>query len=314
VTDANGQARTTLATTTTADVTAIVAGKTSPAARVTVGDRAGTVAIGVPATITEDQPASFTFTITSGGTNAPRIANLRIEWGDGSVSNLGQVGSTATTVHTYLEDGPYTIVATLFDDAGGQTSSSTQIFVQEAPSIPVTVTVGTCPGGDGCNPNEPVPFTANATAPAGSSISRYVWDWGDNSSDQTTGNTASHSYREPGTYTVTVTAFATNGTSGSGQTQVQIVRGTVAVTASSSCPGGTCETGEQITFTAAATPPSGTTITSYEWTFGDGGRAQGRQVSHAYNSPGTYPVTVTVTASNGSRGSDTISIGVNPAP
>ena len=53
----------------------------------------------------------------------------------------------------------------------------------------------------------------------------------------------------------------------------------------------------------APSPPDTTTITGYAWTFGDGTPgATDPQVQHIYTAAGTYPVTVTVTDSNGNTG------------
>lgn len=48
---------------------------------------------------------------------------------------------------------------------------------------------------------------------------------------------------------------------------------------------------------AASNDPGGSTIVSYEWTFGDGITATGMSVSHTYTQQGTYDVTLTVTNS-----------------
>lgn len=52
------------------------------------------------------------------------------------------------------------------------------------------------------------------------------------------------------------------------------------------------------------------TIAGYAWRFGDGGSAQGVQVSHAYAAAGTYQVTLSVTDTGGLAGSQTNSVTV----
>jgi len=57
--------------------------------------------------------------------------------------------------------------------------------------------------------------------------------------------------------------------------------------------------GETVTFDASASTPNGGTILNYAWDFGDGSITHGKMVVHAYNTSGTYTVTLNVTDSNG---------------
>jgi PKD repeat protein len=72
-------------------------------------------------------------------------------------------------------------------------------------------------------------------------------------------------------------------------------------------PGGPYQAlvGEAISFNgSASTPATGGTIVSYLWDFGDSETASGAVVNHAYDAPGTYTVSLTVTGS-GTTGTDT---------
>lgn len=59
---------------------------------------------------------------------------------------------------------------------------------------------------------------------------------------------------------------------------------------------------------SASTAPSGRTITSYAWNFGDGSTGSGATASRTYNAAGTYTVTLTVTDSAGFTASTTRSV------
>jgi len=68
-----------------------------------------------------------------------------------------------------------------------------------------------------------------------------------------------------------------------------------------------------VTFNAAtSTAPSGSSITSYSWTFQDTGtQASGITTSHVFTTPGSWNVTLTVIDSQGRSASKTRTIVVN---
>jgi adhesin/invasin len=219
--DSNGEARITLSTTRTADVTARAGGKESKVT-VTVGSTA-TVGISVsPDSPATGQPVALTVTpaIPTGG-QPPRVI---VNWGDGTQLDLGTVAVSRTVTHTYANPGTYTITA--LATAEGETSSS---------SIPVTVRalgpVGVNVSASPPNPARcsPVTFTAAATLPTGDTtpIARYEWIISSNVSTEnetveTTGNMLTRVFRTAGTKTVTVTAVTTDGRRGVGQTQIVV--------------------------------------------------------------------------------------------
>lgn len=61
-----------------------------------------------------------------------------------------------------------------------------------------------------------------------------------------------------------------------------------------------------------STAPNNNPITAYSWDFGNGRRASGRTVSHQYDTPGTYVVTLTVSDALGRSASSSQSITVSP--
>lgn len=74
------------------------------------------------------------------------------------------------------------------------------------------------------------------------------------------------------------------------------------------------EAGHAIHFDAAqSTAESGATLATYTWDFGDGKTANGGQVSHTYERPGTYNVALTVTSSERQAATDTQEVTVSKA-
>lgn len=72
----------------------------------------------------------------------------------------------------------------------------------------------------------------------------------------------------------------------------------------------TINEGESVSFDASASTDDGT-ITSYAWTFGDGGSATGVTTSHTYNSDGSYTAVLTLTDDDSNIAASSTTITVN---
>ena len=77
---------------------------------------------------------------------------------------------------------------------------------------------------------------------------------------------------------------------------------------SSTCSGLTCA------FDASAATAPGSSVSGYAWNFGDGGTDSTEQPSHTYAAAGSYPVTLTVTNTQGQAASVTHDVSVSAAP
>ena len=131
-----------------------------------------------------------TFTATVNEARATRPVTYRWDWGDGTSST----GLTAT--HRYAAAGSYTVRFTATNRAGSDTATRT-VQVAEA-TVPATIVTLTA------NPPDPDTRTAvrfdasvRGTAPL-----TYAWDFGDGTTSTETN--PSHTFDEPGTYTVTL--------------------------------------------------------------------------------------------------------------
>jgi PKD repeat protein len=136
----------------------------------------------------------------------------------------------------------------------------------------------------------------------------HAWDFG----DETTGTGASvtHVYSSPATYTVTHTATDQYGRSAAAAGSITVSSGgtpSARFTVSPTSP----NLGDTLFFNASASiAPSGRSVVSYDWTFGDGGTASGATVSHSFATAGSYRVTLTVTDSRGATGATDTSVTV----
>jgi PKD repeat protein len=156
--------------------------------------------------------------------------------------------------------------------------------------------------------------TVTPASSGGSPIQSVVIDYGDGSSDNlgsVTGTVSiQHVYGNEGTYTPTVTATDSTGSSTTASTVIFVQPLIVGVSASK---GTTTPATTEVDFTANVSP-SGSSVASYTWSFGDGTSqtTSSNQTSHTYpNAPSrTYTVRVTARLSTGnsSSGSTTVRI------
>lgn len=80
-------------------------------------------------------------------------------------------------------------------------------------------------------------------------------------------------------------------------------------------PGGPYDglVGSPVNFDGSRSTDSDGAISSYAWTFGDGGTATGATTSHVYLATGYYEARLTVTDNKGATATESVSISVNPA-
>jgi PKD repeat protein len=213
--NAAGEARTTLTTTRQTQVTAR-AGAVEATATIEIA-AAPTVNVAVsPATPVAGNPAVFTITVEPAAGGNP-VQSVTIDYGDGQQQALG-TGSTSAS-HIYRQAGTYTVTVRVRDVAGQETTQVLVIVVQAAPPIPTTLTFSPASPTVG----QTVTFTANATPPAGSAVQRYEWEFGAGTQPlTTTGNIATYAFTSAGQRTVTVTVIGAEGARGSAQASVTV--------------------------------------------------------------------------------------------
>ncbi len=221
------------------------------------------------------------------------ITSYSYNFGDGTVGILG------VTKHTYAVAGSYVVTLTV-TDAGGLSSTMTQ-----------TVTTGTAPGGN----QAPVArFTSSCTGGSCSfngstssddvGITSYAWAYGDGGTGS--GVTSNHTYAASGAYQVTLTVTDGGGLTNSTTQTVNVtlpVNQPPVASYTFSCTSGNCS------FDGTGSSDD-VGVTSYAWTFGDGGTGSGATPSHTYLATGSYQVTLTVTDGGGLSNSITKTVAV----
>ncbi|REJ80967.1 MAG: PKD domain-containing protein [Bacteroidetes bacterium] len=220
------------------------------------------------------------------------IINWSWNTGDGSGTLTGQTAS-----YTYLTAGTWSVVHTVTDSYGCTSSSSQNVTVNPSPQISFNASPRA-----GC-----APFTvsfSNSTP----GLPTYSWNFGDNSPSSSS-PTPTHTYSNPGTYTVSLRASL--GACSDSLRINNMITVYPRPLASFSVNPIAC-TGDSIQFVNSSSGGGG--ITGYTWNFGDGSPARsGTNPKHAYSSPGNYQVTLT--CSTAQCTDDTvITVSVSPAP
>ncbi|MDH7607626.1 MAG: PKD domain-containing protein [Candidatus Bathyarchaeota archaeon] len=162
--------------------------------------------------------------------------------------------------------------------------------------------------------NELVTFDASGSYDPDGYIVSYTWDFGDGTPPVVENDPVTqHAYTSFGDYTVTLTVTDDDGLTDQETASVHVSQHPVAVfTFSPPDP----LVHELVTFDASASSPDGGVIVSYTWDFGDGNVTTTNNpiITHAYDTYGTFSVTLNVTDSEGKWDTASDKITVEKAP
>jgi PKD repeat protein len=158
-------------------------------------------------------------------------------------------------------------------------------------------------------------FDGSTSSDGDGSIVYYYWDFGDGYGTASA-ETISHTYAEPGTYTVTL--FVDDGQGGwdSASTVVAIEASPPPPNAAPTASFGFSCSNQTCSFDGSGSADSDGTIEAHSWAFGDGTTASGETAQHTYAEAGSYTVTLTVTDNGGATatGSQVVTIEASPPP
>jgi LruC domain-containing protein/RHS repeat-associated protein len=276
---------------------------------VTVTDPAPVVSAGGPATVAEG--STFTrqasFTDPSGG---PWMA--MVSWGEGGnpVPVAIGPGNVIDLSHVYADDGAYTVVVTVSEANGNQSSDSFTVTVTNvapvvAVSGPATVSAGAS-------------FTLSGTVqdPGADTVSGTV-DFGDGTSAALvlTGGafSVSHVYTSVGIYTVLFTATDDDGASGTAALSIDASQAAPTVDLGA---GAVLDEGQTFARVGGFVDVGGPWTATVD--YGDGTGLQPLAVSgtslplsHTYADDGLFTVMVAVTDASGNTGVGAVQVAVN---
>ncbi|WP_256714362.1 PKD domain-containing protein [Microbacterium sp. RU33B] len=208
------------------------------------------------------------------------IESYSWNFGDGATS------TESSPTHAYSSAGTYDVTLSVTDDDGEEGVVTASVTVAPA-NVGPTAVIGSVATGLS------VTFTAADSTDSDGSIVSYQWVFGDGETSTDAGPT--HVYAASGSYTVSLTVTDDDGATHTASTVVTVAAANNAPTAlfESSMSGLTA------TFDAAGSTDSDGSISSYGWSFGDGGTSELIAPVHTYASAGSYEVTLTVTDDDG---------------
>jgi len=253
-----------------------------------------------PGTAAPNVPVTFDASSSTPGSGA--LQTYAWNFGDGTPT---QSTNGPTTTHTFTGRGTDTVTLTVTNDSG-QTDTTTQMVTVDDPP-----TAAFTPSATVADPDTVSVDGSASTVDPGGQITHYSWNFGDGTTAQDTGATATdtHTYATPGNYTITLTTTDELGVSNTVSEPVTVA----GFTASSTVPA----PGDDVTFTAPSSDWPLGTIAAYSWNFGDG--TSGDSVTtptdtHAFSPRGVYTVSLKITDSDGATftGMETITVDTPP--
>ena len=216
------------------------------------------------------------------------------DFGDGSTAE------GANVLHTFTDDGIYTVNLTVTDDDGASTTSTSLAIVNNiAPTIEDII------GETEVNEGAEVSYSAIASDPGDDTLT-YSWEFSDGTIAE--GKDITHTFADNGNYAITLTVTDDDG--GSTTETLDITVNNVAPTITEIIGETEVDEGAEVSYSAIATDPGDDELT-YSWEFSDGTIAEGKDITHTFADNGNYKVTLTVTDDDGASISQTLDVTVN---
>jgi gliding motility-associated-like protein len=217
------------------------------------------------------------------------IATWLWHFGDGTNS------TESNPIHQYVSVGNYNVQLNTVSIYGcaDQKNDSVEIFpVPQA----VIQAANTCQGS-------PIQF-ANISSPQAGTT--YMWDLGNGFTS--TDSVFSYAFNSAGTYDVTIVATSIQGCSETALSHINIYPLPLVSFAANNV----CESAPAVFYNHTSSPQG--SVNTYTWNFGDNTTSSLSNPAHAFQSPGTYTVSLTATTNHGCTDNNTNTIIVHPTP
>lgn len=229
----------------------------------------------------KESDCEFSFTDASVSTTAS-ITNWHWDFDDGTSS------TAQNPMHTFGEDGAYTVVLVITTSDGCVDTTKDYIFLTTCSPVCEAEFEGIATGV--CE----YEFTDQSTSQDGT-INSWSWDFGDGNTSNVQNPT--HSYTSDGTHTVSLTITTSDGCT---KTRTHTYYTTSCAPACEASFSGNKEDDCDFTFTDASSASPGY-ITDWFWDFDDGTTSTVQNPTHAFPEDAAYTVTLVIETSDGCR-------------
>ncbi|MGB3617610.1 MAG: PKD domain-containing protein, partial [Catalinimonas sp.] len=250
----------------------------------------------------------FSFSATPCSNNTVLFNDLTQTFGEPIESRrwtFGDVGSSEerNPAFVFTEAGTYDVTLTVLSAGGCDTSVTQTITLATGPAVDFTINEGDADTLDICEGDE-LRFAA-AVDLNGTTAMETIWNFGDGTTSSAPNPV--YTYTEVGFYEV---SLAVENTLGCRTTRKRLVR-VRAIPAATFRTTGNCAN-STTTFAISSIVSDGDFIAT--WDYGDGTTGAGEITTHAYDQPGTYTATLTVTTQFGCDSTLAQAVTIAPSP
>lgn len=227
-------------------------------------------------TVTTTPVAGFTFATSNNAVNFTNISSnaSSYSWSFGD----GNTSAAENPVHSYAQDGTYTVTLSATNNCG------TVLATQTVEIVTPPIAGFSASGNTGC-----APLTVQFSNESSENATSFAWQFPGGAPASSSEENPVVTYEQPGTYAVILMVSNSAGTNETTQAGIVTV-GTVPAA------------GFSVAANVLDVQFNNTTsnASNYHWDFGDGASSTEEQPSHAYAQEGTYTVVLTATNECGS--------------